>query len=268
MKPSGVVMVHNGAPDIVDCLRSLVPHVDDLILIDVESTDRTVELARPFVTMILTHRLVRNFDSVRENATRACVPEGSLAEQADERIPLSGSQPSRETSSDKSESGRRLGIWISHFRSITMFYSPILAHDHRVNTLSCLQRLLPRPNGDALNATIRTLYETHLLIAAGLAGWWAMAMPAPIKTRPSNVNSRQTAGHLVNVITIPPGLSQRDLRPASAYGPLPAFGWVTLATLQVCRQRCLDVGIALGKVKQFDFGNTCLVQGLTREVAS
>lgn len=150
-----------------------------------------------------------------------------------------------------------------------MLYGTILARDHQVNAVRCLQKLLSYPDGRTLNANVRPLCKDRLLIAAGLAGCWTRATSDPIKTRPSNANSRQTTGHLVNGISLRTGLSQRDSRHASAYYPWPAFAaWANLANLQVCRQKCSEVSIGQVKVKQSDFGNPCLVQCLGRDVAS
>ena len=68
---SGVVLARNEAHQIVDCLRSLVPHVAEILLVDMESTDPTVELARPFVSQILHHPLIPNFDAARNLAIPA-----------------------------------------------------------------------------------------------------------------------------------------------------------------------------------------------------
>jgi glycosyltransferase involved in cell wall biosynthesis len=86
MKPSGVVLARNEESNIEDCLRSFAPHVDDLILIDMESEDRTVELARPFVTKILAHPLIPNFDSARNIAISEAKNDWLWFLDADERV--------------------------------------------------------------------------------------------------------------------------------------------------------------------------------------
>lgn len=65
---TGVVLTHNEEVNIVSCLEHLRPHVDELILVDTSSTDRTIELASPLVDQILTHPHVPNFDSARNLA--------------------------------------------------------------------------------------------------------------------------------------------------------------------------------------------------------
>ncbi len=84
---TGVILAHNEEHHIVDCITALRPHVGEVLLIDTESTDRTIELARPLVNRVLSHPNVPNFDSIRNIA----IPEGQFDwlwfVDADERIP-------------------------------------------------------------------------------------------------------------------------------------------------------------------------------------
>ena len=63
---SGVVLARNEESNIVACIDSIRPHVTEIILIDMESGDATVELARPIVDKRLNHELVANFDSAQQ----------------------------------------------------------------------------------------------------------------------------------------------------------------------------------------------------------
>jgi glycosyltransferase involved in cell wall biosynthesis len=65
----------------------LQPHVAEILLIDMESSDRTVELARPFATKILSHPLVANFDAARNVAMPEAGFDWLWFLDADERIP-------------------------------------------------------------------------------------------------------------------------------------------------------------------------------------
>ncbi|MCE9556685.1 MAG: glycosyltransferase [Planctomycetes bacterium] len=65
---TGVILARNEEPNIVACLKALERHVDEIILIDMESGDRTVELARPYIDQLLNHPLIPNFDSARNLA--------------------------------------------------------------------------------------------------------------------------------------------------------------------------------------------------------
>ena len=84
---TGVVLARNEEHHIADCLAALRPHVQEIILIDMESSDRTVELAHPLVDQVLIHPLVRAFDAAQNIATPAARFEWLWFVDADERIP-------------------------------------------------------------------------------------------------------------------------------------------------------------------------------------
>ncbi len=69
---SGVVLARNEEANIVGCLEALRPHVAEILLIDMESSDRTVELARPFVSKVLPHPRLTNFDGARNVRGKRC----------------------------------------------------------------------------------------------------------------------------------------------------------------------------------------------------
>jgi len=80
-----IVLTKNEEENIVDCLES-VSFADELIVIDDESTDRTVELAKQFTTNILTHALGKNFASQRNFALNSAHGRWVLFIDADERV--------------------------------------------------------------------------------------------------------------------------------------------------------------------------------------
>ncbi len=83
---TGVILARNEEANIVDCLRSLRPYVAELLLIDMESTDRTRELAQPLVDRILNHRLIPHFDAARNIASSEAAHEWIWFLDADERV--------------------------------------------------------------------------------------------------------------------------------------------------------------------------------------
>lgn len=83
---TGVVLARNEAANIVECFTALRPHVEEAILIDMESGDATVELARPFVEQVLRHPLIANFDSARNLAIPAAQHDWLWFVDADERV--------------------------------------------------------------------------------------------------------------------------------------------------------------------------------------
>jgi glycosyltransferase involved in cell wall biosynthesis len=84
---TGVVLTRNEEANIVGCLKALRPHVAELLLIDMESSDGTVELARPLVDNVLSHPRVPNFDAVRNIAIDAAGHDWLWFIDADERVP-------------------------------------------------------------------------------------------------------------------------------------------------------------------------------------
>lgn len=83
---TGVVLARNEAKHIVACLASLRPHVGELILIDMESSDETVALARPFISKVLTATKTPNFDAARNLAIGEASFEWLWYLDADEMI--------------------------------------------------------------------------------------------------------------------------------------------------------------------------------------
>jgi glycosyltransferase involved in cell wall biosynthesis len=85
---TGVILAHNEERNMVPCIQALRPHVQELLLIDTESTDRTRELAEPLVDRILTHPNAPNFDAIRNIAIPEAKFEWMWFVDADERIPV------------------------------------------------------------------------------------------------------------------------------------------------------------------------------------
>src|SRR5687768_13686836 len=51
---AGVILARNAELNIAQCVEALRAHADEVILIDADSDDRTVELAKPLVDKILS----------------------------------------------------------------------------------------------------------------------------------------------------------------------------------------------------------------------
>lgn len=62
---SGIVITKNEEKNIISCLKNLERVVDELILIDSESSDKTIELASKFTKKIYIKRFSNNFSSLR-----------------------------------------------------------------------------------------------------------------------------------------------------------------------------------------------------------
>jgi glycosyltransferase involved in cell wall biosynthesis len=82
-----VILARNEERNIVACSEAARRSGDEVLLIDMESTDRTVELARPLVDKVLSHPLVANFDAARNIAIPEARFDWLWFVDADERIP-------------------------------------------------------------------------------------------------------------------------------------------------------------------------------------
>ena len=83
---TGVVLARNEERNIVECLKALRPHVAEILLIDMESSDQTVALARPYVAKVISHPVIPNFDAARNVALRDATHNWLWFVDADERI--------------------------------------------------------------------------------------------------------------------------------------------------------------------------------------
>ena len=120
---TGVVLARNEEANIVECLKAFRPHVEEMILIDMESGDRTAELARPLADQILSHPLMLHFDSARNIAIPAARHDWLWFCDADERIPEEVGRIVRELVQEKGHEFEALtipfktyfcGKWIEH----------------------------------------------------------------------------------------------------------------------------------------------------------
>lgn len=82
---SAVVLTKNEERNLVDCLESL-SFCDEVLVIDDNSTDRTVEIAKRMNTRVLVHDLNNNFSQQRNFALENVKNEWVLFVDADERI--------------------------------------------------------------------------------------------------------------------------------------------------------------------------------------
>ena len=85
-KITAVILARNEADNIVPCIGCIGPHVQQIILIDMESEDQTVELARPLVSKIISHPLIPNFDVARNVAIPEALYDWLWFVDADERV--------------------------------------------------------------------------------------------------------------------------------------------------------------------------------------
>lgn len=83
---SAVVNTRNEENNIENCLRTL-HFADEIIIVDMESTDTTVEIAKSFTDKIYDHKMVGFVEPARNFAISKAVGDWVLIVDADERIP-------------------------------------------------------------------------------------------------------------------------------------------------------------------------------------
>jgi len=83
---TGAVLTMNEEANIEFCLRSLHSWCDELIVVDMHSTDRTREIARHYTDKILDHEPIRDFGLARQLALDSCTADWFLSIDADEIV--------------------------------------------------------------------------------------------------------------------------------------------------------------------------------------
>lgn len=121
MAISLVVNTRNEQKNISRCLRSAHPYVDEIVVVDMESTDKTVEEAKKFTKKIWKHRLVEYVEPARNFAISKATSDWILILDADEVLPATLGKVLRTLSSKENYSFYRLprrnlifGRWMTH----------------------------------------------------------------------------------------------------------------------------------------------------------
>lgn len=88
MKISAVVNTHNEEKNITRCLSSIAPFVDEIVVVDMESHDRTRELAQKFTDKIWLYKYSGYVEPARNFALGKATGEWILIIDADEVMPV------------------------------------------------------------------------------------------------------------------------------------------------------------------------------------
>ncbi|MCS6950958.1 MAG: glycosyltransferase, partial [bacterium] len=113
----------NEEHNIAECLERVKGWAAEIIVMDMESTDRTVEIARQYTDKVYSYPLVRDFDIARNESAKYATQPWVLYVDADERVPPAFADALREIlpGIDESVAGvcvaiknYFLGKWIRH----------------------------------------------------------------------------------------------------------------------------------------------------------
>jgi glycosyltransferase involved in cell wall biosynthesis len=83
---SAVINTRNEEKNIRYCLETL-KWCDEIVVVDMESEDKTVEIAREYTSNIYTHPIIPAFDSARKFAVEKAIGDWILLIDADELVP-------------------------------------------------------------------------------------------------------------------------------------------------------------------------------------
>ncbi len=86
---SAVVLTKNEEHRIRRCLDSLKSWVDEIVVVDDESTDNTVAIAKEYGARVIVHPLNKAFDAQRNRSLAAATQEWVIQIDADEVVPPS-----------------------------------------------------------------------------------------------------------------------------------------------------------------------------------
>ena len=86
-KISVVINTYNEEVNIERCLRSVI-WADDIVIVDMYSTDRTIRIAKKFNTRIFSHKQTQYVEPARNYAISKAKYDWILVVDADEEIPI------------------------------------------------------------------------------------------------------------------------------------------------------------------------------------
>jgi len=172
IKISVVVNTWNEEKNIGRCLDSVREFADEIVVCDMESTDRTVEIAKKFGAKIYSHKLTNYVEPARNFALRQAWGKHILVIDADETLTESlASQLKRiakQNEADYVEIPRKniiFGKWILHSRwwpdyNIRFFKKGKVNWSDKIHTPPETQGLGRRLEAEEKNALIHYHYET------------------------------------------------------------------------------------------------------------
>lgn len=92
---TALLIVRNEESNIRACIQSISESVDDVVVVDTGSTDRTVDLARESGARVVHFPWINDFAAARNTAIEACRTEWGFYIDADERLSARSRTPLR-----------------------------------------------------------------------------------------------------------------------------------------------------------------------------
>jgi tetratricopeptide (TPR) repeat protein len=107
---SAALIVRDEAEFIEDCLRSIEPHVDQIVVVDTGSVDNTIDIARRFSVELHQFRWCNDFSAARNFALDQAKSDWILYIDADERLNVPDGVGLANLLSDRSKVGWQLRL--------------------------------------------------------------------------------------------------------------------------------------------------------------
>ena len=83
---SAVIVTYNEGQSLKDCLESIRKEVDEIVIVDLGSEDKTLEVAKDFRAKIFTHKRVNYVEKIRDFAVSKTKGDYVLVLDSDERM--------------------------------------------------------------------------------------------------------------------------------------------------------------------------------------
>lgn len=84
---SAIIVAYNEAEKLKTCLKSIASFADEIIVVDLGSTDKTRKVATEFKAKIVPHKFVSHVELIRNFAIAQCSGDWILVLDPDEQIP-------------------------------------------------------------------------------------------------------------------------------------------------------------------------------------
>lgn len=157
---STVIVTFNEEAVLKDCLESVVKESDEIIVVDLGSLDKSVEIAKSFGAKVFTHERVDYVEEIRNYAVSKAKRDWILVLDPDERMSLNLWKTLKERISDEKLVAVNIprkniffGRWIKHTnwwpdKHVRFFRKGKVSWSHKIH-------LYPKSDGQVLELPVR-----------------------------------------------------------------------------------------------------------------
>src|SRR3989344_8298667 len=102
------MIVRDEEKDLESCLKAVKDHVDEIVIVDTGSKDKTVEIAKKFTSKVFHFEWCDDFSAARNESLKHATGDWILVLDADERISKKDLEEIRKLIKNKNEDGYAL----------------------------------------------------------------------------------------------------------------------------------------------------------------